>query len=233
MFSLRRLPAALAGLALATFTLSAHAEPLLTKSGKPKVVSAWSDAGGVVTLNIAEGFDSADVAEAIRGRLPKAKLRPLGDRLEVRGVKKAALLKAMRGVQVDRLLDDVDDMLASLQSNNGGDSDSGSSIRATQTGVVGRSVQLSGEVVNVRRKRFPVILLTVQLSEAAAGRTAGDRVVVIPQIRTKRGRPQDAASKQNLKAWYAQPGDKVSMQLVRPKQRVWAVTGYELKSSEY
>lgn len=233
MFSLRRLPTALAGLALATFTLSAHADPLLTKSGKPKVVSAWTEEGGAVTLSVSEGFDTADVAEAIRQRLPKAKLRPLGDRLEVRGVKKAALLKAMRGVQVDRLLDDVDDMLASLQSGPGGDNDSGSSIRATQKGPVAKAVQLSGEVVNVRRERFPVILLTVQLSEAAAGRSAGDRVVVIPQIRTKRGRPQDAASKQNLKAWYAQPGDKVSMTLVRPKQRVWAITGYELKSSEY
>lgn len=230
---LRFLTTSLILIGLSLSGLPAQADPLIRAGGEPGVIRAWSEAGGVLTLTIAEGFDTAEVAELVKKRAPKTTLRALGDRLEVRGISKAALRRALRGAKVDPLLDDVDVMLSSLQGGSGGDSDSGSSIRATQHGGIGREVRLSGQVVNVRRERFPVVLLTVQLAEAAAGQAAGDRVVVIPQIRTKRGRPQDPASKKNLKAWYAQPGDKVSMRLVRPKQRVWAVTDFSLTAPEW
>lgn len=176
-----------------------------------------------------------DLEKTLQKAFPKAKIQLQSKSLRIQGVELAPLtatLTALRQAKPETpsAEDEVDLMLADVRNQGDVDSDSGSSIRATQeTTLAPKETQIQGEVVDVRRLRFPVVHIRIKLKSPFGALKVGDELVVIPEIRVKRGRPTDAASKQNLDGWYAYPGDRIQADRVKAdaKGRLW-VTRYQV-----
>lgn len=229
------LPVLTAGLLTASVAL---ADPVLQAGGKPGVAASFSQDGAAVTLVIAAGFDPAAVAEAISAGVPGAQAKVVGQKVVVSGVAQATLLTALEKVDVAPAGDDVDAMLSALQNPGGEDDGSGSSIRATNNNSELEAVRgppgelVFGKVVKVRRARFPLVFITVQVERGpkVGAPAKGETIVVLPRVKSKHGvvDPDDAASQLNVGAWYAQPGDKVKVRLEAKKEKkVWVAKAFE------
>jgi hypothetical protein len=217
----------------------ALALPVIQGGGNPGVSISWKTEGGVTVLKIKAGFDAAVVAQAIKEKIPGVTVKPSGDTVAVSGMPEAKLLLALEGVDVPEG-DDVDSVLANLRSVDGGDEESGSSIRATQaadfSGVMGKKEELlTAKVVEVKHQKFPLVLVTVKITQipkglAIAGVKNGSKITVLPRVKSKNGMvdPKDEASQLNLGAWYVEAGDTVLLRLEGgPKDNVWIAAAFD------
>lgn len=145
------------------------------------------------------------------------------------------------GAADERPADDVDALLAQLREAGRGEDGSGSSVRARReldgveaTGETEAPGEpFVAEVESVKRQRFPLVLVSLIVRSAPAdGAVAeGDRLVVLPRVRSRRGviDSDDATSQRNIGAWYARRGDPVRVALEpRPDgQPVWVAARFE------
>lgn len=216
---------------------TAAADPVVNAGAKPGVAAAWSQEGDAVALDVASGYEASAVADAITAGVPGTQVKVDGQRVVVSGVPQAALLKALEKIDVSPAGDDVDAMLSALQNPGGEEDGSGSSIRATNNTAELDAVRgppgelVFGKVVKVRRARFPLVFITVKVARGPkAGTPAkGDTIVVLPRVKSRNGvvDPDDATSKLNVGAWYAQPGDRVKVRLESKEKKVWVAKAYE------
>ncbi|MBK8014684.1 MAG: hypothetical protein IPK13_25445 [Deltaproteobacteria bacterium] len=217
----------------------AKADPIVKQGAQPGVAASWSANGKTATtLVIASGYNAADVAKAISQAIPTATAKAKADKVLVSGLSTDDLLKKLQTIDVDPALDDIDTMLSALQFANADDG-SGSSIRATKsadfTDVMGeQNEQISAKVVSVKRDRFPLVFVTVKIESmpkgnAPAGIKRGQRITVLPRVKSKKGLidPEDKASKLNVGAWYAQPGDRVKIRLEEQHEKIWIAAGFD------
>ena len=79
----------------------------------------------------------------------------------------------------------------------------------------------SGVVTQVKHKRFPLVVLSVKTK-------AGKTLTIVPRIQTKHGiiDYSDKESKQNLAAWYARRGDKISFKVIKKENSFSVATGF-------
>ncbi|MEQ8280065.1 MAG: hypothetical protein RMA76_01845 [Deltaproteobacteria bacterium] len=232
--------ALLLSVSLSLVSTVALADPVVNAGGKPGVAKSWSAAGSSVVLVVADGYDANEVAAAIAKNVKGAKAKAKGGKVLVSGVAEAKLLAALEGVEVDRTMDDVDQLLTDLQGGGDDEEGSGSSIRATKladfSDVLGKpSGRLEGKVTGVTRSRFPLVMVSVVVSKVPAGVKGikkGDRITVIPRVKSKNGvvDPNDRPSQLNIGAWYSQEGDHVTLNLEKkPKKSYWIARGFERK----
>lgn len=216
----------------------ALAEPVVSPGGRPGVATAWERAGDAVLLTVDADYDASVVADAVREAMPKAKVTVEAGKVVVRGVADKDLLSALEAVDVPSMQDDVDAMLSALQNPGGDDDGSGSSIRAGKKvdfdevkGPPGPLVV--GEVLKVRRGRYPLVLIQVKIDKAparGAGPKRGKTVQVLPYVKAKDGVVDSthAQSQLNVGAWYTQRGDKVKLRLEpEPRNGVWVAKAFE------
>ena len=190
---------------------TAFADTIVGADGEPGVATSWKTSGKSTVFTIKDGFSPDEVAEAIERSVPGSKASAGETTVTVKGVEKSALLKALARIEVDEQLDDIDGAFAALQNPIGNDDGSGSSIRATKerklTGFTDEKSKLekiSGQVIKVVHKKFPVVVLSVKTE-------SGKTVSMIPHIKMKGALIDysDPASAKNLAAWYCRPGDRV------------------------
>lgn len=227
----------------------AFATPVVKPGGKPGAAVAWkTDAAGAVVLKLATGYDSAAVAKAIAAKVAGANAKVAGPDVAVTGVAEAKLIAALEGVEVGEPGngDDVDAMLANLRNpSEGDDEQSGSSIRATSSAdfsaVMGNKDELiTAKVVEVKRQRFPLVLVTVKVSQlpkglGLAGVKNGSKITVLPRVKSKNGivDPADEPSQLNLGAWYVETGDTVLLRLEKePQDNVWVAAAFDRRAKK-
>lgn len=241
---MNRLSAAIFSLFMAA-PIAAFATPVVSPGGKPGAAASWSASGTTVTLTLASGYDASEVAKAISAGVPGATAKADGAKVVVTGVALEKLLVALEKVEVGSggvpgAGDDVDAMLANLQKPGGEEDGSGSSVRATKAAdfsdVLGaKSELITAKVVEVKRAQFPMVLVTVKVANVPktvtlAGVKNGAKLTVLPRVKSKNGivDPKDDASKLNVGAWYAQPGDTVLVRLEpEPKDGVWIAAAFD------
>ncbi len=226
--------------ALATAPLSARADPVVKNGGVPGAATSWTSRKDAVVLEIGDSYDANEIADAISAKVPGASAKARGNSVIVTGVPEAKLLSALTGIDVRPSVDDIDEMLTSLQKPGGDDEGSGSSIRATQVAdfsdVLGDSGALIGaKVLSVEHHRFPVVILKVQVTAVPKGvKTVkkGQKIALIPRVKSRDGviDPNDKASKLNVGAWYAVKGDVVRVRLEGDKPQrdaIWVAAAFQ------
>lgn len=221
---------------------SVLAGPVVGPGKKPGAAASWTSAAGAVTLKIAAGYDASEVAKAIGAGVKGSTTKVEKDTVVVTGVAEAALLEALEKIEVKESAgggDDVDAMLSAMQKPGGEEEGSGSSIRATQAAdfseILGAKQELlAAKVVTVDRKKFPLVFVTVKLTQvpkgSPVGLKAGGKIKVLPRVKSKSGvvDPTDQASTLNVGAWYAQPGDAVLLRLEKDqKDGVWIAAAFD------
>jgi hypothetical protein len=219
--------------------LAASAEPLV-KRGGPGAAVSWTTKKDAVILEIGESYDAGEIAEVIQSKVAGATAKARGNTVIVTGVAEAKLLDALSRIEVEPSMDDIDEMLTSLQKPGGDEEGSGSSIRATQSAdfsdVLGSKDELIGaKVLSVEHHRFPVVLVKVQVTSVPKGLKSvkrGQKIALIPRVKSKNGviDPDDKASKLNIGAWYAVKGDTVRIRLegAEPeKDEVWIAAAFQ------
>jgi len=220
--------------------LSAGAEPVVKSGGVPGAATSWTAKKDAVVLEIGESYDANEIATAIQSKVAGATAKARGNTVIVTGVAEPKLLDALAKIDVEPTMDDIDEMLTSLQKPGGDEEGSGSSIRATQaadfTDVLGSAEELiSAKVVGVEHHRFPVVIVKVQLTNVPKGvKTVkrGQKIALIPRVKSREGviDPSDKASKLNVGAWYAVKGDTVRIRLEgdKPqKDEVWIAAAFQ------
>ena len=220
--------------------LSAGAEPVVKSGGVPGAATSWTAKKDAVVLEIGEKYDAAEIATAIESKVAGASAKARGNTVIVTGVTEPKLLDALSKIDVEPSMDDIDEMLTSLQKPGGDDEGSGSSIRATQAAdfsdVLGSAEELIGaKVVGVEHHRFPVVIVQVQITSVPKSMKAlkrGQKISLIPRVKSKGGviDPSDKASKLNVGAWYAVKCDAVRIRLEgdKPeKDEVWIAAAFQ------
>lgn len=218
--------------ALAAPAGAAGSAPIVERGGKPGAATSWSEeASQVVSLRLDTSYDPEEVSRAIEAGVRGAKAQPTGSsKVVVTGVPLSRLLRALERVDVDPVTDDIEAMLSAIQNPGGNSDGSGSSIRATKetdfSDVLGPPEALvAARVIKVRRARFPLVFVTVQVTARPKTREfdirKGSKITVLPRVKSRRGvvDPEDKPSQLNVGAWYAQPGDSVKLRLEKAKRR--------------
>jgi hypothetical protein len=227
-----------AGIALSA--QAARAEPVVKSGGVPGAATSWTSKKDAVVLEIGETYDASEVANAIQAKVPGAQAKARGTSVIVTGVAESKLLESLAKIDVAPSMDDIDEMLTSMQKPGGDEEGSGSSIRATQAAdfseVLGNDAELiSAKVVEVEHHNFPVVIVKVQLT--AVPKTVktvkkGQKIALIPRVKSRDGvvDPNDKASKLNVGAWYAVKGDTVRVRLEGDKPQkddVWVAAAFQ------
>lgn len=221
---------------------TAWAAPVVGPGGKPGAAASWKSEGGALVLKLAPGYDAAAVAKAIQTKVAGTTAKATGDSVTVSGMADAKLLSALESVDAGEPAgDDVDAMLSNLRNpSEGGDEESGSSIRATQAAdfstVMGKKEELiTAKVLEVKHQKFPLVLVTLKVSSlpkglALPGVKAGSKITVLPRVKSKNGvvDPADEVSQLNLGAWYVEAGDTVLLRLEKePQDNVWVAAAFD------
>ena len=208
----------------------AFAAPMVGAGGTPGAVASWTEDGKIVRLKLDGSFDPEEVCKAIEEGVPGAKAQKAGDHVVVSGIPMPKLLKALERVEIEPVSDDIEAMLSTIQNPGGSEDGSGSSIRATKevdfSDVLGpTNTLIAGRVVKIRRARFPLVFVTVQITGTPKNEELmirkGAMITVLPRVKSRQGvvDPDDKPSRLNVGAWYAQPGDRVNLRLEKAKHR--------------
>jgi hypothetical protein len=219
--------------ALGGLAVTALAEPLVKMEGgaaKPNIVTAWSSSGPKVELTIKGGVDPQAVASAIEGGVEKVKAKVQAGKVVVLGKAEADLLPAL--AQVD--FGGGDD-LGALAKNaaSGGESDSGSSLRAKKTVDLDKmfkdqAVSAQGTVADVSEGKFPNAEVTINILRAPSGDLGKDvrkgKQIKFKPVFKMKGKDIDWSDENtqiNAGAWYLQKGDKVWVKIGKGKDGVY------------
>jgi hypothetical protein len=231
-------------LSVCSLAATAFAVPVVKPGGKPGAAASWKTDGANVVLKLTPGFEASAVAKAIQGKVQGVTAKAAGADVSVSGMPEAKLLAALEAVDAGEPASgyDVDALLANLRNPSDGEEDqSGSSIRATSaadfSAVMGNKEELiSAKVVDVKRQKFPLVLVTVKIAAVPKGLTlpgikAGSKITVLPRVKSKNGviDPTDEPSQLNLGAWYVEPNDNVMLRLEKdPKDaNVWIAAAFD------
>ena len=81
----------------------------------------------------------------------------------------------------------------------------------------------------MQHKRFPVVVITMKLSEGAGDLKKGAKVSFVPAIMAPGGiiASDDERSKKNVSAWYSRRGDRVKVSLGAKKKKYYSATRFE------
>jgi len=222
---------------IAAGELAAQAAPAWRRGDAESAVESVTETNGRVELRVRATFDPQDVSKVLGRALSEGQILVDGLTIIVDGAPASRVKTVLADAQVERSVDDIDALLMDIQKPGGADEGSGSSIRARRELAAETSttdaISYSARVATVRRQRFPLVLVGVEIASAPedAPLAPGDRAVVLPRVRSRGGiiDPSDPQSKQNIGAWYVRPGDEVKFRLEpRPDgQRVWVAATFE------
>lgn len=189
---------------------AAATAPLL---GGPGAACEARTEGARVVLSIRPGFRPEDVAAVVGDRLPRVQMVVDGRQVFLEGVTLSRLKADLQSARVAPSPDDIDALLAAL----GGDAQPIDAAREPPVVLDEDEMVLTARVLDVRRQRFPLVFVEVNILKAPEGApvSAPRRLLVLPRVRSTRGLvdPADDRSKVNVGAWYAKPGDRVRLVL--------------------
>jgi len=213
----------LAGLVFLASTPAA-ADPVVGAGGTPGVATSWSAQDNAVVLKVMDGFSADDVADAIKSGVVGTTVSVDDTSVRVTGISMDELVVALEKIDVTPELDDIDEVFAAIRSGpeEAAAEGSGSSIRATRKTSF-EAFTVSATVKAVTHRRFPLMLLSVEIDEGAGPLVSKEPLTIVPHI----GPPDGARAQKNLAAWYARPGDRIRITLTRKTSKAWVADTYE------
>ncbi|MGF1510608.1 MAG: hypothetical protein ACFB9M_14005 [Myxococcota bacterium] len=177
-------------------------------------IAVTEDADGRVQVEVSLPLGAIEVADHIRRELSSAQVIVDGQNIWVEGVDGAQIRAALRSLDVEPQLDDVDRLLATVREI--------SAIEANREEQIEDMPSVDGPLLTatvrtIQRQRFPLVFIGLDVVDAPEGAPvqAQDRIVVLPRVHSQNGLvdPDDRASKLNVGAWYAKVGDTVELVL--------------------
>lgn len=217
--------------------------PAFKAGSETSAVSQIVEVDGRIEVRVRAGFDPGQIANILARDVRGAQVLTDGSTLVVEGTDLAQVKAVLSKAEVERELDDIDLLLAEMKQPGQAEDGSGSSVRAKRelaqevaesaSSEPRSSPLIEGTVTSVKRQRFPLVLVGVEVTstEEGAPLEAGARATVLPRVRSRRGvvDPDDAQSTQNMGAWYVREGDRVRLRLEPrgPGQAVWVASHLE------